>query len=226
MEMLLFYSYLKYQKDTQGGMIKNILKLPAFIKIILIVLTIILILSLVFLFIFPNIHIVFTLLFLEISCAIATYFYEEHIRIEKSNKNIAHFEDRCIRVFQWLKEQSISDKQEIEAYKNRLTAHINKSENAREIKKQRLEKWVQILLIPVSLAAFSALMKEQTDISIIIWYTFIFVVLAAVICAYIWGISSIIQVLTKRKLAQIQMFINDLQGILDTQFKYNKDDSQ
>ena len=154
----------------------------------------------------------------ELICAVVAYFYTEHMQIIMSNENIVQYKDKCNKTYQWLKEHDVFEKQDIQNYRDRLVKYIEKNETSNMARKQRLDKWMQILLIPVVLAVFSAFIKDQTDMNAIMGYALGFVFIIIVVYGLVLGLSNVTQIFYKRQLNQVQMFVNDLQGVLDTQF--------
>ncbi|MCL2545800.1 MAG: hypothetical protein FWE06_01215 [Oscillospiraceae bacterium] len=219
MEMLLFYSYLKYQKEIEDSTIKKILCLPWF-NIALPTLAIIgAFASIIFAYIFQEGFILLIPLALLLVLGVIGYLYVKHVQIINSNNNIFDYRKRCSQVFEWLKGQSILERSEIQEYRNRLSAYVEKNQNIIAAKKQRLDRWMQTLLIPVTLVVFSAFISEQTDTSRIMEHTFTFITIVIASYSLILLINYTSQIFTKQKLERIQRFVDDLQGVLDTQFR-------
>lgn len=52
----------------------------------------------------------------------------------------------------------------------RTNKRIDLLEKKRKERRDRIDRWIQILIIPILLAIFSAVIKEQTDLSLLLVY--------------------------------------------------------
>ena len=100
----------------------------------------------------------------------------------------------------------------------RLEKEIDKLEKQRAATRERIEKWVQILIIPILLAVFSAIIKEQTDLTILFAYTTTFLIALGSLALAFLNCYNIFDFLKKRKIEQLKSLASDLQGVLDCQF--------
>lgn len=66
---------------------------------------------------------------------------------------------------------------------------------------------------------FSAVIKEQTDLSLLLVYAVTMIVAIASTGLAFLNIYNILDFFQKRKLEQMKSFVEDLQGILDCQFE-------
>lgn len=101
----------------------------------------------------------------------------------------------------------------------RTNKRIDLLEKKRKERRDRIDRWIQILIIPILLAIFSAVIKEQTDLSLLLVYAVTMIVAIASTGLAFLNIYNILDSFQKRKLEQIKSFVEDLQGILDCQFE-------
>ena len=101
---------------------------------------------------------------------------------------------------------------------------LEKAETDRKYKKESMDKWLQVLVIPVILAILSAFMNQQTDFVQVMNYASASILIFLVVYGEIWGVRRVRYFLSQYKLQQVQWFADDLQGVLDTQFKAGEDD--
>lgn len=217
MDLLLLYSYLKYRKGNDDSTFKKIMQIPYFAIIMFAILVICVLTSLVFLFAVPNVLIMYIPLVIEIICAIVLYFYTEHMQVKMSDVNMSIYIERCKDTYQWLKSQTVIDKSRIQDYRTRLIARIDKNEKAITDRKRRIDKWMQTLLIPITLAIYSALVREQTDFNLIMSYALAFTAFIITIYVLFICLINFRSIIEKREINQIQAFVDDLQGVIDTQ---------
>ena len=95
---------------------------------------------------------------------------------------------------------------------------IEKSERQRITTQEHIEKWMQILIIPILLAVFSVIINGQTDLEILLEYTIVFFIILGSIACMLFNCYNFLGFYKKRKLEQMKSFYSDLQGILDFQF--------
>ena len=224
MEMFLFYSYLKYRKDSQkkSDAFKKILKLPKFAICTLIALILSALAGGVFAFLFQGSYIVYIPLSIEFVSALIMYFYISRDQIKMSDENIANYKDRCVKNFDWLKSNSVSEKKQIQEYHSRLVIRIEKSEKANSDRKRRVDRWMQVILVPVFLSVFSSVIQDQVELQVVVGLTLTVALLLVIVYVLVLGIFGMAQMFANMELNKIQMFADDLQGILDTQFNIEK----
>ena len=97
----------------------------------------------------------------------------------------------------------------------RVTERISKINNEREKSVNRLEKWVQVLAVPILICIISEIIKSDDDINVAIANSFVVIIISALIFSFIY-ISHILKWLPiKRNIVQMQYFADDLRSILD-----------
>jgi hypothetical protein len=92
-----------------------------------------------------------------------------------------------------------------------------------ELKRQqndKIDKWMQTLVIPLILAIITAFISDQTDIKNVIAYAFALLATLGLIYAFIWIARSVIGMLNYNKREDIQCCIDDLQSVLDVVFVF------
>lgn len=220
MENYLFYAYLKWQKENKENTIYKLFKMPILAKILLVILFLTAILS--FVFIFNNMLIASVInMLIESTCCIITFFYTERLQTKNCNDGFTKYEAYCFKLYAWINSFSISKEDEIIAIRKRIIkkAETLKSDDSKQ--KDKVEKWLQILVIPIVLAVVNNVINNQTDISLIITYVISILILFVTIYVVIYTVLAIKNVFSKKRINQYQCFANDLQGILDVKFGIN-----
>lgn len=219
MESILFDSYRKYQKEHKDNFIKAIFKLPIWAQIFLVIIVLCLAYSVLVVFV-PCLRVAYGYcLAVEVLTCVALYFYTENYQIKTSDSRLFVYQEYCEKIKQWLVSVGVNVTPEnIKEIMKRTNKRIALLEKKRKERRDRIDKWIQILIIPILLAIFSAVIKEQTDLSLLLVYAVSMIVAIASIGLAFLNIYNIIDFFQKRKLEQMKSFAEDLQGVLDCQF--------
>lgn len=147
------------------------------------------------------------------------YFYTENFQIKNIDNRLFIYQEYCSEIKLWLiKIGIIATKENITKLLSRLEKEIEKEEKQRMITRERIEKWIQILIIPILLAVFSAIIREQTDLTTLFAYAIAFLIALGSFALAFLNCCNIFDFFKKRKLEQLKSLYNDLQGVLDCQF--------
>lgn len=224
MEWILYYSYQRFQKNYLGSIPGRLLRFPVPAVILLCLLCVNTIAIFIFALI-PAIKI-FTWISvgIELICCVVLYLYTESYQVKASDENLEDYRTYCNDIYKWLQSCSFSTREEIQEIRTRLLTHIEKAETDRKYKKESMDKWLQVLVIPVILAILSAFMNQQTDFVQVMNYASASILIFLVVYGEIWGVRRVRYFFSQYKLQQVQWFADDLQGVLDTQFKAGEDD--
>ena len=224
MEWILYYNYRKFQKDYLGSISERLLRFPVPAVILLCLLCVNTIAVLIFALI-PAIKI-FTWIpvGIELICCVVLYFYTERDQVKMSYENLEDYRIYCNDIYKWLQSCSFSTKEEIQEIRRRLLTHIEKAQTDSKYKKESMDKWLQVLVIPVILVILSTLINQETDFVQAMNYASSSILIFLVVYGEIWGVRRVRYFLSECKLQQVQWFAEDLQGVLDTQFKAGEND--
>ena len=221
MESILFDSYRKYQKSKKDNAVKAIFKLPLIAKLLLGSMMLFFIFSVVIVFVesLRNSIYIYCLVLEAILC-IVLYFYTENYQIKTSDTRLCLYRSYCADIKDWLSSLGfIVTAENIAEVINRTQKKIVILENEREKRRSRIDKWIQILIIPILLAVFSAVIRDQTDLSLLLTYAFaMFIALGSAGLTF-FNCYNVIDFFRKRKIEQMKSFAEDLQGVLDCFFE-------
>lgn len=224
MEWILYYSYLKFRKDNMESIPRRLARLPALVIVLFCLLCISMIAGLIVSLIATNKIFAWIPIGIEFLCCIIIYFYTENYQMRMSDVKLGDYQVYCGEVYKWLESCSFSSKEEIQEIRNRLQSYIVKTEADRKYKKESVDKWLQVLVIPVILAVLSVLINQQAGFEYALSYAFSIIFVFLLIYGAIWGVRRVKYFFSERKLDQIQYFADDLQGVLDTQFKVGREE--
>ena len=170
MEYYLLDNYLKFQKDNSETFFKSLKRIPLKILILLVIALIFAIASIIVLIVFGmNIWFsVFT--FIEMFVAIILYFVQERWEINHSRERYDDFIEASKDLYEWLSGYSINTKEEIELIKNRLQNDLQEQDKLKGQQKDKTDKWMQTLVIPLILAIITSMISNKTDIDFILFY--------------------------------------------------------
>lgn len=220
MHTILFDNYRKYQKETRGNVFKAFWKLPIPAIIIFLAIASTIVYAILSIFVKCLQQWYIWCLLLEVIACIALYFYTEHYQINTSSTRLQVYKKYCGEINAWLKTTGlIINEKNLKEIIARVNQDVESLEERRSKRRDRIEKWIQILIIPILLAIFSEMIREKADISVLIVYALVLLVslgslALAFLCCY-----NIIDFFQKRKLEQLKSFSKDLQGVIDTQLE-------
>lgn len=223
MEEYIFNCYMKYQKENNPDISKRLKSLPKGLRLLMFLLVGSVIGGLVCLC-KGNDSASSAFLLLETVLSFVFYWRFENYRIKVSDKSIVKHKEYCSDIANWLKTIDIETDEHIQLAYRRVTERISKINNEKEKSVTRVEKWVQVLAVPILICIISEIIKSDVDISVAIANSFIVILIGALIFSLIY-ISHILKWLPiKRKIVQMQYFADDLRSILDYRFISRKID--
>lgn len=223
MDEYIFYCYMKYQKDNNPDIIKRLKVLPKHILIMMIVAVVAFVVSLVALFV-GNEMISSLCIFIMAIFSFLLYWRVDNYQIKKSEKVIDRYKTICSELEEWLKTLGIETNEDIQLLYNRLTERISKQKETREKSNNRVDKWIQVLAIPLLLCIISEIIKSDVDISIAITNVFVAILIGALVFLGVYVCQIIKWFPIKRKIVQMQYFADDLRAILDCKQLFGSDD--
>lgn len=219
MELLLYRSYLKYLKDTRVPMSKAFKRMPKTMVALLIFLLLSAI-SVIVVICIEKIRICFyAAIAIEVTIAFIVFLYGQHYEIKNSDQDIKEYETYCSNLFVWLKNTSVSvARKDIIELKNRLVNRLEKYEQNQQKTYDVAIRFIQVLIIPIVLTILTVVLNKQVDISMILAYGFITIMILSFLAVTLFGFISFVNLIRKNEFEKMKSFVNDLQGILDTQF--------
>ena len=205
---------MKYQKENNPSIMKRLMKFPREITILLVSGVVFMVVGIV-LFLLQKM--LWSFIFIVISMAIAYVFNWrfELYQIKNSEKIAERHKEYCIELENWLCDFSVSSTEALEMLYERMNSRMAKSETARKTAFDKIEKWAQVLVIPVGICIISELIKNEIDVSLIIGKCITVVMVGAFIIYGFFLVETIKWMPLKRKTAQMQYFADDLRSILD-----------
>ncbi len=219
MELLLYRNYLKYLKDNRLPMSKAFKKLPKTMLVLLIILSVTVIGVIVILCIEKVRAYFYVALAIEAVVAFVVFLYGQHYEIENSNQDIKEYKNYCSNLFVWLENTSVSiDREDIIELKNRIVNRLEKYEQKQQRTYDTIIRFVQALIIPIVLTVLTVVLNKQFDISMVLAYGFIAIMIPSFFAVTLFGFTSFINLIRKNEFEKMKSFSSDLQGILDTQF--------
>lgn len=217
MDEIMFDCYLKYRKDHEEPMWKKIWKDSVLRGAAIVMFLIILLFGgAVILLCHPSmICWVWVLLTIEIVLGVVLYVFSEKYLIRSSTDRKKKRTEKCREIQIWLKENDFDSKDKIQLFHTRLSDRMSNMKTDYKEKRDRRDRWIQILVIPILLSIIPLLAANYTELSeifeIIITILFLFGV--------IYGFASInlftTNVLYKDRLKEMQDFADIMQDIMD-----------
>ncbi len=111
------------------------------------------------------------------------------------------------------------DKKDIVELKDRMDSRLEKYAEIQQRTTDIIMRFIQALIIPVILTVLTVILNNQIDISAILAYGIVAIMVFCFIVITIFGIVSAFNLMRKNEHEKMNSFSKDLQGILDTQFE-------
>lgn len=219
MHTILFNSYRKFQKENKDNFAKAIFKLPLTAKLLFSGLCLTVLGNLLAIFV-PTIKYTyltcFVCLILEAAFCISLYFYTENFQIKNSDMKFTVYQEYISNMCLWLEKIGfVMTRENTLDLIWRFEKEIENKEKQRINRRDHIEKWIQIFIIPILLAVFSVLIKEQTDLTMLITYAALFLIVIGSVASVFLSCYSIYDFFKKHKIEQMKSLCDDLQGVLD-----------
>lgn len=225
METYIFYCYLKYKKKNNPTFRTILKKIPTKITVMIITTFLCAVLGLISSFFvkWPWLFWVFAIA--EGSLGFRAFILVEKWEVNISDKEFDNFKSSSRELYEWLSKMSISSKENIEILIDRLNNTVLEQKNQHRQQSDKIDKWMQTLIIPLIIAIITALIANQVEIDKIVTYTVYLLAIAGMIYGFIWLIRSIIAAIKNIRRGDMEDFIGDLQGVIDVMFVF-KDNSE
>ena len=214
MDEYIFNYYMKYQKANNPDIAKKLKKLPKSILIIFLLVMGSFLGGIVSLF-SGNVLLSSIFLICEAGLSLLCYFCFENYMIKNSDKSIENQQEYCVNISEWLKTIDIDTDDKIQLVYNRLVERIEKNNESRQTSINRIEKWSQVLLVPILICIISEIIKSDVGLGEAIASSFVVVIIAAFAFSLVYILYILKSFPNKRKIVQMQYFADDLRAILD-----------
>lgn len=214
MEEYIFNCYMKYQKENNPSVMKRLMKFPPDVIALLVLGIAFMIIGIVF---FTTQKIVWSIILTVFSIVIAYVFNWrlELYQIKNSEKIAERHKDYCADIENWLSKFSVSSTAGLELLYGRVRDKVTQTETARKNALDKIEKWAQVLVIPIGICIITKLIESEIDVGVIIGKCITVVIFGAFIIYGFFLIETFKWMPIKRKTAQMQYFADDLRSILD-----------
>lgn len=220
MELLLYRSYLKYLKDNRTPVSKALKRIPKLMIVLLVALILSTICAVVVLYIEKIRQYFFVPLGVEAIVSLIIFSYAQHYEIKNSDKDIKEHKKYCEALYIWLKKSLISvEPKDIVELKSRMDNRLEKYAETQQRTTDIIMRFIQTLIIPVILTVLTVILNNQIDISVILAYGIVAIMLLCFFIVSIFGFVSFINLIRKNEYEKMNSFSKDLQSILDTQFE-------
>lgn len=220
MENYIFNCYKKWLKDQNGSISKQLSKLNNIARFLVAALFIMLAAVLVtyFLYVFKLIDEiwVFVNALIEVVIGIAAYIYTSKYEINHSDDEFNNYFEYCKNLSTIFAEKEILSYSFIRELIGRYKVIIDDSNKKIERNQDRIDKYMQILIIPLFLAILSKMLDMQADaqsaisagISVALGIAFLYLIIVLPVNMYN-------NIAIKNRQNNYKQLVNDLQSIID-----------
>lgn len=216
MELLIFRSYLKFVKENNKRLWTKLIGIPVDILLLLIcpfILVIVYYINLRIRFMSEEVSLVLIVVAMLMTCI--TYYRTEFYLIESVENTIDEYKENCIELKEWLFLNWVSSGEEIETIITRMKEKIVIYKGERAKYAENIFGVFKSLIIPIILLVITKFLDIETDFLIAITQILaivIIILLIFIVLSLLWNIYSVVKV---KKVAQMERFVSDLQGVLD-----------
>lgn len=151
----------------------------------------------------------------EAICSAAVYYSVEKYQIKNSEDIMDHYWEYCTGLQEALRQVHLCSREDIEELKARLEKHIHLMTDQERASKAHLEKWLEVLAVPVVLSIMTTIIENHENFTEMIAGMVVLFLAIIVLGAPLVIISSLMKFPQKRKMEQMIEFCGDLQGVLD-----------
>ncbi len=222
MDERVFICYLNYQKSNNPDISKKLKVLPLDIWVLMIA-VVISICGAIGSVCKGWDYASYIFLFCEVVLSILFYWRFENYRIKISKISLEKHREYCLNIEDWLKTIKIEKYEHIELVYKRITERIVKNENEHKNSSDRLDKWVQVLAVPVLLCFITEIIKSDADLVVAVANLFVVIFISIIGFSSVYIFRFLKWFPIKREIAQMQYFAEDLRSILDYRELENKE---
>lgn len=220
MENYILNCYLKWLKQRNGTIFKQLSKLTMTANVLIILLFsmlfILFVLTILAFYKCVDPNVIYTPMILEIITGIVSYIYTSRYEIDQSYSNLQHYKKYCDELYEMLSHNHISSYSFICEVINRLERKIEILNKKIESIHGRVNKLMEMLIIPLSLSIIGTFLDNQDDKQSIVMYVFTILVGVGFIYIILAGSVYLISNLTiKKQQEKYMQLANDLQSIVD-----------
>lgn len=215
MEDEMLYRYLKYQKAHNLSIWKKFMRLPL-IGLIFLAIS----LGVVVFFIVASIHseingFVWIAILIEAITCVILYYYTERYLVDNSDyiveKNKGYYRD----LLNWLEECNFRSDKAILLLLKRINDRMSEVKIEHKEQNNHIEKWIQIIAVPIVLSIITTIITKQEDVSYMITIVTNIVISFVTVCFLFMKFWTLSRIPEKNELKQMKCFADDLQYILD-----------
>lgn len=225
MESQLLYCYLNYKKNNKTAIVRY--SLFERISVIGMLLTIfVLVLQTIWYLKANKTGIRYYLLLLLISIlGVTISTFVDHTQIEHASHNMKQYRQNCMALQEWLKTEGFQNTATLSQLHTRLQRRLEILLCESKESKDRLDKWMQTLCIPVILAIIKTYTERTpnlTDATTFVGALLLLFVVVSIFAEFVRQLNRMYQL---RDIKQLQHFIDELQTILDIDAAENTDNA-
>lgn len=213
MERYIYNCYRNYKRELKPSLLRAFCKAPISEKILLFCVGLFTVTGIVTVFISDAIKYTLIPLIIELVCLCVSGVLMNKRSIQNSDDYFERFRGRCAELHEWLVTYPKINEEQIQLIHDRLQEQLNKANEKKKLKTCRIERWVQVIVVPLILAVFSAVIGEDSDWNLVK----AMLVLTLVVFIAVVGFVEMLFMLTEFSPDQYNMeiFVQELQGVID-----------
>lgn len=213
MDNYILNCYMKWLKDRNGSIKKQLSRLTVTAIVLIILLCLIMIVGIVFCCLQSELIIIPAIA--EVIVGIISYVYTDRFEIKYSSSKFKTYKEHCSSLKKMLATEGIINDDFISEIINRFTKKIDSIEAKAEKNYENLNRFMQVLVIPLAAAVLGTGLKLGTDMQVTILYGAIIIVAILISYAAAFTAVTMYNVIIKSRQNKYRQLVEDLQSILD-----------
>lgn len=224
MEKVLFKYYLKYLKENNKKKWDRLWKIPNKLKVCYIVIIVFSVIPF-FQTLTKTLDDLTSWMFVLIAwlaCGVCFYWSELYI-IDIADDSFQDYVSYCKKLKEWLLMQNIDSSDMIKSIINRINDEINQQKSKKEKVSERITGIIKAFIIPMVLVVIGEYGKSEGDFILAVSRILTIFIVFVLIFIVAFLVANTINLYKITYIAKLQMFISDLQGVLDLEMFTNND---
>lgn len=219
MENYIFYCYKEWLEDKDGNLSKQIFKLPCIARVLFAVLLVGLIAFFVILgFTIGGCDCTIPLLIwciLYFLTCVTITIYTEKYQVKTSKRSLKEYDIYTKEMLHTVfTDNNISEKL-IPILIERFNTIVKKTDEIINLKHEKMNKFMEVLLIPVSVLILGAMLEKGTDATQTLGFGLSGILIILLIYAIIFIVLFAYDIILRFPLVKYKQFITDMQSLLD-----------
>lgn len=223
MDEIIYNAYLNFKKQYYGKPLQRVRRLPILVIICSILLVACAIIGLILLY-----HKVaqwyWIAVIIELFCTIAIGIKCEEYKINHHQEQLIDYINYCKGLYKMFKDNYIKNDEQLQKIFDKVNFKINEIQTSKKAQVETVNKWMQILFIPIILVVITAIAESEINIQGIIELSSLLIIGTLTVYSLVIGGIYLMTYDTTLHLQKLKYFAEDIQGVLDAKIYFDISD--